>query len=105
MKTVSEIRAQFANEEIELSDHATKQMRKRGIHIEELFEMMLSAECIETYPDDKYGSSVLLFGVTASARPLHILVTASQRPLCKVITAYEPNIDEWDYYRIRRAKP
>ncbi len=104
MKTVAEIQAQFAQEEVELSDHAAKQMRKRGIAIEELFEMMVNAECIESYPDDKYGASVLLFGITISARPLHILVTAYQRPLCKVITVYEPDTNEWDYFRIRRPK-
>jgi Domain of unknown function (DUF4258) len=105
MKTIQEIQAQFAREEIEFSDHATKQMRSRGISIEELFEAILNAECIETYPEDKYGASVLLLGLTIAARPLHVLVSAFERPLCKVITAYQPDSQEWEYHRIRRPKP
>ncbi|MFY8000477.1 MAG: DUF4258 domain-containing protein [Candidatus Kapaibacteriota bacterium] len=104
MKTIEEIQAQFAVGDIEFSDHATKQMRKRGISIDELFQAVTNAECIETYPDDKYGSSVLLLGFTDIARPLHLVVTASERPSCKIITAYQPNPDEWDYNRIRRPK-
>lgn len=102
---IREIQAKFAREEIEFSTHAAKQMRKRGISLEELFEVIGNAECLEAYPEDKYGASVLLFGVTENKRPLHVLVTAFERPLCKVITAYEPNPEEWEQYKIRRAKP
>ena len=105
MKTVHEIQAQFAREEVEFSDHAAKQMRKRGISIDELFEAVRMAECIEMYPEDKYGASILLLGLTLKERPLHVLVTAFERPLCKVITAYEPDSQEWEYHRIRRPKP
>lgn len=68
-----------------------------GIGLEELFEAIRTAECIEIYSEDKYGASVLLFGLTLKERPLHILVTVFERPLCKVITAYEPNPEEWEH--------
>jgi Domain of unknown function (DUF4258) len=104
MKTVREIQEQFAREEVEFSDHAARQMRKRGIRVEELFEAVRNAESIEAYPDDKYGASLLLLGSTLSERPLHILVTAFERPLCKVVTAYQPDDREWNFYRIRKPK-
>jgi hypothetical protein len=105
MKTIYEIQEQFAREEVEFSDHATKQIRTRGIGIEEIFEAVRNAECLEEYPDDKYGASVLLFGLTAANRPLHVLVTTFERPLCKIITVYQPNPKEWEHHKIRRLQP
>jgi hypothetical protein len=102
MKSLHEIQQQFAREEIEFSDHAVKQMLKRGISVDEIFDALQSAECIEAYPEDKYGASVLVLGFTSAQRPLHIVVTAYERPLCKIITTYQPNPDEWEFYRIRR---
>jgi Domain of unknown function (DUF4258) len=105
VRTVAAIQEQFASDEVEFSNHAVKQMRLRGISVDEVFEAVQNAECIEIYPDDKYGASVLLCGFTLIARPLHIVVTASERPFCKVITAYQPNPEEWEYHRVRKTKP
>ena len=49
------------------------------------------------YPDDKYGPSLLLLGITESGRPLHAQVSAADTPLVRIITLYEPNPDEWLY--------
>jgi hypothetical protein len=57
---------------------------------------------IEDYPDDKYGPSCLVFGVTEAGRPLHIQCSYPARPLVKIITTYEPDKDLWIDYKIRR---
>ena len=61
-----------------------------------------TATVVEEYPDDKYGPSLLLLGITESGRPLHAQVSAADTPLVRIITLYEPNPVEWLYNTFRR---
>ena len=65
-------------------------------------EAINNGEIIEDYPDDKYGPSCLIFGMTAKQRPLHIQCSYPTRPLLKVITVYEPDPAEWIEFRERK---
>ena len=86
--------------ELLFTDHAVRQMAKRGIMDTEVSEAILSGQIIEEYPDDKYGPSCLLFGRTQAGRPLH--VQCSFPPQARVVTAYQPDPDEWEDDLIRR---
>ena len=86
--------------ELIFTDHAVRQMAKRGIMDTEVSEAILSGQIIEEYPDDKYGPSCLLFGRTQAGRPLH--VQCSFPPQARVVTAYQPDPDEWEDDLIRR---
>ena len=66
--------------------------------------MIAKGKIIEDYPDDKYGPSCLIFGVTELSRPLHIQCSHSSRPKVKIITVYEPDSGEWENYARRRHK-
>ena len=88
------------------TDHARREMESEPlgvIHIDELPEALESGEIIEDYPDDKYGPSCLMFGVTLARRPLHIQCSYPSRPLVKIITLYEPDPQRWVDFKVRRT--
>lgn len=99
---IEQLRHKVALGQVEYSLHAVRQMVARNITPEEVTQSVLAGEVIEDYPDDKYGPSCLVFGRTASRRPLHVQGTHPDRPLVKVITAYEPDPAEWDETLKRR---
>jgi len=79
-----------------------KDFELRKSYIIEIRESVGNGEIIEDYPNDKYGPSCLIFGMTSSLRPLHIQCSYPNRSLVKIITVYEPNHAEWIDYRERR---
>ena len=102
MSLIEELRARIAAGEFLLSQHAADQAILRHIRVDEIREAFASGEVIEDYPDDKYGPSCLIFGFTASRRPLHVQCSYPSRPLVKIITVYEPDPNLWIDYRTRR---
>lgn len=102
MVSFAEIQIRVHRLEIEFSEHAFQRMRARAITSTEICEALLGGEVIESYPNDKYGPSMLIFGLTKHKRPLHVQVSALERPQVKIITVYDPNPLEWEHYRIRR---
>jgi len=57
------------------------------------------SEVIEDYPDDKYGPSCLILGLTTTGRPLHLQCSYPNRPVIKIITLYEPDPANWLDFR------
>ncbi len=100
--SLAEIQAKFSRDEFEFSKHAVDRMILRDISVGETREAVDNAEIIEDYPDDKYGPSCLIFGMTVSQRPLHIQCSYPSRQFIKVITVYEPDPNEWIGYRERK---
>jgi hypothetical protein len=73
-------------------------MRLAGRHIsrDELFEAAESYEIIESYPEDKYLPSYLVWATQRQA-PFHVLFAADvDGDNVRIVTAYRPNTDEWD---------
>jgi len=103
MARIDEIRGKFASARFEFSQHAVDQSILRKVSVEELLEAVASAQIIEDYPDDKYGPSCLLYGVTADGRPLHIQCSYPTRRLIKIITLYEPDPARWIDFSTRRS--
>ncbi len=102
MLKLEELRTKFLNDEFEFSRHALDQTLLREISIQEIREIIQVAMIVEDYPNDKYGPSCLLFGLTNQNRPIHIQCTYPSLPLIKIITAYEPNPAKWIDYKVRR---
>lgn len=98
------IKRKVASGLFELTQHAVDQSIQRHISVQELREMISTAEVIEDYPNDKYGPSCLLLGYTMQRRPLHAQVSHPSRPLVKVVTLYEPDPARWIDHRQRRPK-
>jgi hypothetical protein len=99
---IDQIRVKILSGKFEFTRHAIDQSILRHIAVQELHETIQNAEIIEYYPDDKYGPSCLLFGVTDSGRPLHIQCSYPSRPILKIITLYQPDPALWVDNKVRR---
>jgi hypothetical protein len=105
MPAFDEIRTKILRRQYEFSKHAVDQSIIRDISVTEVEEIMTgSAEIIEDYPEDKYGSSCLILGFTKTGRPLHVQCSYPSRPLLKIITVYEPDPGLWVDCRIRKVE-
>lgn len=94
MADIDAIREAFSQQDYLLTAHASDRAAKRAIRSSEIEQAIAAGEVIEDYPEDKYGPSCLIFGMTQDARPLHVQV--SYPPNLKIITVYEPTPDDWE---------
>jgi hypothetical protein len=100
---IKAIQDKIRTQQYELSRHALDKSIRCDISIAEFEDALLgAAEIIEDDPDDKYGPSCLLLGITRAGRTLHVVCSYPSRPLLKVITLYEPDPSLWIDARIRR---
>ena len=99
---INQLRSKIAANQFEFSKHALDQSILRGIAVQELREAIADGEAIEDYPNDKYGPSCLVFGMTKSRRPIHIQCSYPSRKIVKIITLYQPDPEQWIEYEVRR---
>lgn len=87
-----------------LTVHCFERCVERNISPAEIQEVIRSGEILEEYPEDKYGPSCLIYGMTKANRILH--VQASLDPVW-IITAYDPTRTpaKWDASFKRRRQP
>ena len=103
MTMIDEIRIKIRTRQYEFSKHAVDQTIIREISVTELEEAIDGrSEIIEDYPEDKYGPSCLILGITETGRPLHIQCSYPSRPLVKIVTLYQPDPDLWVDFRFRK---
>ena len=100
---IDEIRRRVAGGDVEFSQHAVDQAIIRHSSVQELREAIAGGEVIEVYPEDKYGPSCLIFGVTRVGRPLHVQCSDPNRPTVKIVTVYEPGPALWIEFKVRRS--
>ena len=100
---IDEIRRRVLRGDVEFSQHAVDQSIIRRISVRELREAITGGEIVEVYPDDKYGPSCLIFGMTRVGRPIHIQCSDPSRPIVKIVTVYEPNPAIWIEFKVRRS--
>jgi hypothetical protein len=96
IRLIVEIRRKFAEEQFEFSKHAIDQSILRQIRVQEIREAIANGQVIEDYPEDKYGSSCLICGLTKVQRPIHAQCSYPSRSLIKLITVYEPDPQRWN---------
>jgi len=70
MGLIEEIRSKVSRGQFEYSQHAVDQAIIRRISVQELCDAIATGEVIEDYPDDKYGLSCLVLGLTRAGRCL-----------------------------------
>jgi len=93
---IEEIRQKVADEQFEFSKYAVDQSLLRQVQVQEVREVIANGQVIEDYPNDKYGSSCLISGLTQARRPIHVQCSYHSRPLVRIITLYEPEPQRWD---------
>ncbi len=106
-KLLENIRACFGSDRVLFSRHARDEMltEELGEIVEkEVFDAVLAGKLIEDYPADEPYPSCLIYGVTESRRPLHVVCAhAEDAQVAIVITVYEPNPERWvDFERRKR---
>ncbi|MHB1661331.1 MAG: DUF4258 domain-containing protein [bacterium] len=86
--------------------HAMIEMRLEEfgeIKEQEVFEAVLKGEIIESYIEDEPYPSCLIYGITDSNKPLHIVCAyAENDDLAIIITVYQPNPDKWIDFKRRK---
>jgi len=99
---IDRLRSKIATNQFEFTKHAVDQSILRGITVQELREAIEHGQVVEDYPQDKYGPSCLVFGMTKADRPIHIQCSHPSREMIKIITMYQPDPEQWIDYRVRR---
>lgn len=85
--------------------HVNMRLRERFIPREAILEAVGGYEIIESYPEDKYLPSYLVFARHAGI-VFHILFALDvQEENVRLVTAYRPNPAEWSADLKRRIKP
>jgi len=76
--------------------HVNMRLAGRYISRDELLEATETYEIIESYPEDKYLPSYLVWA-TSGGGPFHALFAADvDGDNVRIVTAYRPNADEWE---------
>ena len=76
--------------------HVNMRLAGRYISRDELFEATESYEIMESYPEDKYLPSYLVWA-TSGDGPFHVLFAADvDGGNVRIVTAYRPNAEEWE---------
>lgn len=92
------------NKKLRWTNHIFMRLVQRGISMDEVTEVLLNGEIIENYPDDYPYPSCLVFGMTSSKSPLHVVCGSNDDELW-LITAYIPDTDVWaDDLKTRKEK-
>jgi len=81
MSMIENIREKIEIDLFEFSKHAVDQSIIRNISVQDVRTVIANGTIIENYPEDKYGSSCLIFGMTAERRPIHIQCSYPSRPI------------------------
>lgn len=84
---------------VEWTKHAMDRIHQRGITIQEVEDVILNGEAIESYPDDyPFPSCLVLWN------GIHVVCSVGQGYVW-IITAYRPNPKEWENdLRTRRRR-
>lgn len=93
---ITEIHQKILQDQFEFSKHAVDQAILRKVRVPEIREAIANGQIIEDYPQDKYGPSCLIIGLTEAKRPIHIQCSHPTRSLIKIITVYEPDLSKWN---------
>jgi hypothetical protein len=83
----------------------TEKIRSRMISLEEIETAILRGSIIEPCSDDSRGPSCLIFGLSRELRPLHVVCGNLEDDELLIITAYEPDLTQWEPdYKTRKKE-
>ena len=97
---------EVAAKDILFLPHAINQMNspERMISTREARAVIFYGVVVEDYPEDMRGHSCLMLGQGDRGRPIHIVCSPKPDYLA-VITAYLPDLEQWESdWRTRRAR-
>jgi hypothetical protein len=89
------IREKISQGQYTISFTHTEKLRQRRIKAEDIEQALKTGKIIEDYPEDQRGASCLILGFV-DERPLHVLCGRLAAEEILIITAYEPDVVEWE---------
>lgn len=92
---ITDLRKLCTDETIVMTAHVIKRCDERGIDSDSIKNVIMHGEIIRQYEDDKPFPSCLLLGMAVDNKYIHVVV-ASDGISIYIITAYYPNLDEWE---------
>ena len=92
---ISDLQKLCENGSIRWTVHVLKRLLQRGISQADVIQAIQAGEIIEDYPSDYPYPSCLLLGTDATGDPLHVCCGRGPGEIW-MITAYHPNLDEWE---------
>lgn len=96
-----QIRSAVESGDYEISVHAFERMRRRGISVNELEEVILHGEIIERDRDARPFPKCIFWGFTMlKGESIHVVCSIT--PQSRIVTVYYPDEDKWARDRIRR---
>ena len=101
---IDEYRAINRLEKIAVTKHARIRLEERGIHMDDIVEVIGNGEIIKEYLDDKPLPSCLILGKSPEDKPLHIVISRDD-DFIYLITAYFPDSKQWeDDFKTRKER-
>lgn len=92
---LEDIRKLCTEEMIIMTAHVIKRCKERNIGSDSILNVIMNGEIIRQYEDDRPFPSCLLLGMAINDRYLHVVVASDMINL-HIITAYYPDIEEWE---------
>lgn len=80
---------------IAITKHAKERLVERGIQVDDIVSAINNGEIIKEYTDDKPLPSCLVLGKTISGKTLHLVISKDEA-FIYLITAYFPDINQWE---------
>ena len=104
MIDIDELRKINKPENIAVTEHARIRLIERNITMQDVIKCIETGEIIKQYEDDKPFPSCLILGISINNRYLHIVVSMDNN-FIHLITAYYPNLEQWEPdYKTRKAR-
>ena len=92
---IDDLRKLCTNDSIIMTAHVINRCNERDIVSDSIINVIMHGEIIKQYEDDKPFPSCLLLGMSINGKYMHVVV-ASDNINLHIITAYYPNVDEWE---------
>ena len=92
---IHDLRKLCNDDAVRWTDHILKRLMQRGITQDDVLQAIRTGEIIEQYPDDYPFPSCLILGLSVLKKSLHVVCGLGLGEIY-MITAYYPNLTEWD---------
>jgi hypothetical protein len=92
---IFDLQSLISKEKILWTEHVALKMRERNLKRVDVISCIQNGEIIEQYLDDIPFPSCLVFGISSSGKPLHVVCGLNPGVCCYIITVYNPDPGKW----------
>jgi hypothetical protein len=92
--SVDDFRKLCTPEKFQITLHAARRLKQRGIVLDDIVNCIMCGEIIEQYPTDYPYPSCLILGSSINQELIHVVIGSDMNYLW-IITAYKPDKEKW----------